>query len=210
MAQVETSLRARFDRDGFVIAPPLVEAALVEEAIEHMDAVIAAEYETGVAPHGRKWNPGDDEARLRKIDQPQLCDRMIQRLIAQPAIGAAAAELTGASRVQVWGVQLLYKPSGGGAAGNVGWHQDQQYWLRWWTADSEIFTCWLALSEVTEAAGAMRFIPGSQRWGLLNEGDFYEAEIDKQRGRDPRARRGELAMRSLRNSGLRREASTTG
>jgi ectoine hydroxylase-related dioxygenase (phytanoyl-CoA dioxygenase family) len=181
VAQTDTSLLAPYDRDGFVIAPPLVEAELVEEAIQHMDAVIAAEYETGVAPHWRKWNPGDEEARLRKIDQPQRCDRTIQRLVAHPAIGRAAAELAAASMVQVWGVQLLYKPSGGGAAGNVGWHQDQQYWLRWWTADSEIFTCWLALSDVTENAGAMRFVPGSHRWGLLGEGDFYETELDKQR-----------------------------
>jgi ectoine hydroxylase-related dioxygenase (phytanoyl-CoA dioxygenase family) len=176
-----TSLRAQYELDGFVTTDRLVEAALIEQTLPHMDAVIAADYETGVAPHMRKWNPGDDEARLRKIDQPQLCDRTIQRLIASPAIGRAAAELTGARMVQVWGVQLLHKPAGGGAAGNVGWHQDQQYWLRWWTPDSEIFTCWLALSEVTEEAGAMRFVPGSHRWGLLGEGDFYESEIDRQR-----------------------------
>jgi ectoine hydroxylase-related dioxygenase (phytanoyl-CoA dioxygenase family) len=181
MAQTETSVHTRYERDGFVVTPPLVEAELVAEAIPHMDAVIAAEYETGIAPHWRKWDPGDDEARLRKIDQPQLCDRTIQRLVAHPAIGQTAAELTGASTIQVWGVQLLYKPPGGGAAGNVGWHQDQQYWLRWWTPESEIFTCWLALSDVNERAGAMRFVPGSHRWGLLGEGDFYEAEIDRQR-----------------------------
>ena len=61
-----------------------------------MDAVIAGDYETGVPPHWRKWDPGDDELRLRKIDQPQLSDRTIRRLIADEEIGRAAAELTGA------------------------------------------------------------------------------------------------------------------
>src|SRR4029079_4628000 len=169
-----TSVREQYELDGFITTDRLMEAELIEETIPHMDAVIAADYETGIAPHMRKWDPGDDEARLRKIDQPQLSDRTIQRLIASPSIGRAAAELTGASMVQVWGVQLLYKPAGGGAAGNVGWHQDQQYWLRWWTPDSEIFTCWLALSEVTEEAGAMRFVPGSHRSVLLADRGSYQ------------------------------------
>ena len=78
------------------LAAPTAEA--VEDVIPHMDAVIAGDYETGVAPHWRRWNPGDDEARLRKIDQPQLCDRTIARFIDNEAIGRAAAELTGASQ----------------------------------------------------------------------------------------------------------------
>src|SRR4029079_11699315 len=148
------SLRSDYERDGFVVAPQLVGPDLVDEAVARMDAVIAGAYETGVAPHWRRWDPGDDELRLRKLDQPQLCDRTLQRLVADPAIGRAAAEVTGADWIQVWAVQLLYKPPGGGCSGNVGWHQDQQYWLRWWTPDSELLTCWLALSDVTEESGA--------------------------------------------------------
>jgi ectoine hydroxylase-related dioxygenase (phytanoyl-CoA dioxygenase family) len=175
------ALDARYNEQGFAIVPKVVRSDGLDDAVEHMDAVIAGDYETGVAPHWRRWNPGDDELRLRKIDQPQLSDRAIQRLIADPAVGRAAAELTGAQTIQVWAVQLLYKPPAGGSSGNVGWHQDQQYWLRWWTPDSEVFTCWLALSDVTEAAGAMRFVPGSHRWGLLGTGDFYRQETDLQR-----------------------------
>jgi ectoine hydroxylase-related dioxygenase (phytanoyl-CoA dioxygenase family) len=180
--QTTPSLRESYDRDGFVLGTRCATAEAVEDVIPHMDAVIAGDYETGVAPHWRRWNPGDDEARLRKLDQPQFCDRTIGRFIDNEAIGNAAAELTGASRVQVWGVQLLYKPPGGGSSGNVGWHQDLQYWLRWWTPDSEIFTCWLALSDVTEEAGAMRFVPGSHTWDVPMTGDFFRQETDLQRG----------------------------
>ena len=175
------ALRTAYERDGFVVVPQLLEPGAIHDSVSHMDAVIAGDYETGVPPHWRKWDPGDDELRLRKIDQPQLSDRTIQRLIADGGIGRAAAELTGAESVQVWGVQLLFKPPGGGSSGNVGWHQDQQYWLRWWTPDSELLTCWLALSDVTGEAGAMRFVPGSHRWGLLMTGDFYRQETDLQR-----------------------------
>ena len=179
--QTALSLHESYRRDGFVLGPRCVEPDAVEAIIPHMDAVIAGDYDTGVAPHWRRWNPGDDEARLRKIDQPQLCNRAISRFIDNDAIGRVAAELTGASRVQVWGVQLLYKPPGGGSSGNVGWHQDKQYWLRWWTPDSEVFTCWLALSDVTEETGAMRFVPGSQDWDVPMTGDFFQQETDLQR-----------------------------
>jgi ectoine hydroxylase-related dioxygenase (phytanoyl-CoA dioxygenase family) len=179
--QTTPSLREGYDRDGFVLGARCASPDAVEDVIPHMDAVIAGDYETGLAPHWRRWNPGDDETRLRKLDQPQLCDRTISRFIDNEAIGRAAAELTGASRVQVWGVQLLYKPPGGGASGNVGWHQDLQYWLRWWTPESEIFTCWLALSDVTEEAGAMRFVPGSHTWDVPMTGDFFQQETDQQR-----------------------------
>ena len=134
MSDHEPTGHAAYDRDGFVGVPALVVPAEVSEAVDHMDAVIAGDYETGIAPHWRRWNPGDDELRLRKIDQPQLSDRTIQRLIASDALGQHAAELYGARTIQVWGVQLLLKPAGGAAAGTVGWHQDQQYWLRWWSA----------------------------------------------------------------------------
>ena len=183
--QTTPSLQESYERDGFVVGARCATAEAVEEAVAHMDAVIAGDYETGVAPHWRRWNPGDDEARLRKIDQPQLCDRTVARFIDNEAIGRAAAELTGAARVQVWGVQLLYKPSGGGSSGNVGWHQDLQYWLRWWTPDSEIFTCWLALSDVTEEAGAMRFVSRLAHLGraddrrLLPAGDRSAARSDR-------------------------------
>jgi ectoine hydroxylase-related dioxygenase (phytanoyl-CoA dioxygenase family) len=179
-AELPTLARAKFEEDGFLIGPTLVDPQLVHDMIPHMDAVIAGDYETGRAPQMRKWNPGDDESRLRKIDQPQLASRSILELISRPEIGQAAAELTGASWIQVWAVQLLFKPAGGATVGNVGWHQDQQYWLRWWTPDSEVFTCWLAVSDVTPDSGPMRFVPGSHRWGLL-PGDFYAEDTDRQR-----------------------------
>lgn len=175
-----TLTRAKFEEDGFIIQRTLVDPALAYAVIPHMDAVIAGDYETGRAPQMRKWNPGDDELRLRKIDQPQLSNRSILDLISRPEVGQAAADLTGASWIQVWAVQLLLKPASGTAAGNVGWHQDQQYWLRWWTPDSEVFTCWLAVSDVATDSGPLCFVPGSHRWGLM-PGDFYAEDTDRQR-----------------------------
>jgi ectoine hydroxylase-related dioxygenase (phytanoyl-CoA dioxygenase family) len=81
--------------------------------------------------------------------------------------------------VQLWWVQLLYKPSATptGAA-TIGWHQDFHYWRPTWDDDSQLFTAWVALSDVTEETGPMKFVRGSHRWGLLDQSDFF-GEFEK-------------------------------
>jgi len=144
-----------------------------------IDAVIAGDYETGVAPRDSFLQPGDNaNKKLRKIDQAHLSNATIFECITHPALGRRIAAVTGANRLQVWALQLLHKPGGGHHQGNVGWHQDFQYWQKWWTPDSVVFTAWLALTDVTEHSGPMRFVRGSQRWGLLDGGNFFGQELD--------------------------------
>ena len=168
----------RFFRDnGFVVGPSLAPADLLARAARGMDEVMAGRYETGQRPLDGWWKPTDDPTKkLRKIDQPHVANRAIFELITYPAVGKWIAEAVGASSLQVWCVQLLYKPGTGPEAssqGNVGWHQDYFYWKNWYTPDSEVFTCWLAVSDVAEEAGAMHFARGSHRWGLLPESEFF-------------------------------------
>src|SRR5207248_3541703 len=108
-------------------------------------------------------------------------------LVSHPTLGALAAEITGARWVQVWWVQLLYKPPTdpeGMGSTNVGWHQDRHYW-QVWEEGSELFTAWVALSDVTAASGPMRFVRGSHRWDLLEGSDFYGQDHNAQRERIP-------------------------
>ena len=165
---------AQYERDGFVLGPQIVPADLVRRAVERMDEVRMGRYETGVAPKSRVWNPGDDPLKICKIDNAQLCDRVILELVSHPEIGRWAARVTGAKMVQVWATQLLYKPPGGADASNVGWHQDRQYWPYW---DGEVFTAWIALSDVTSDAGPIRFVTGSHRWGEVSGGDFFGGNL---------------------------------
>ena len=50
---------------------------------------------------------------------------------------------------------------------------------------SELFTAWVALSDVTAEAGPMRFVRGSHGWGLLDDGGFYRQDLDDQRDAIP-------------------------
>lgn len=174
MEPVAPPLSARFERDGFTFTPPVLPPKLLRRACDRMDAVIRGDYETGVKPASRCWNPGDDPRKICKIDNAQLSDRTILELISHPEIGRWAAEATGAKLVQVWSTQLLFKPPGGENAGNVGWHQDYQYWKYW---EGEVFTVWVALCDVTSEIGPVKFVRGSHRWGLLEGGNFFGGDL---------------------------------
>jgi ectoine hydroxylase-related dioxygenase (phytanoyl-CoA dioxygenase family) len=172
---------ADFARDGFYIVPtPVLPADLIARVIPRMEAVMNGEYETGVPPQSRCWKPGDSPTAIRKIDDAHLSDRTILELVSHPALGRWAAAITGAQRVQVWATQLLYKPPASTFTGNVGWHQDYQYWT-YWEPDSEVFTVWVAVGEVPVERGPMRFVRGSHQWGLLSGGDFFGQDLDAQR-----------------------------
>jgi hypothetical protein len=176
--------RPRYEEDGFFLhAEPLLPADLIRRASEGMDALRRGEYETGILPQPSYWNPGDPPGKLVKIEQPQFANRAIMELVSHPALGEAAARLTGASMVQVWWVQLLGKPPlTGEAATNIGWHQDRHYW-RVWEEGSELLTAWVAVSDVAEECGPMRFVRGSHRWGLLEGSDFYGQDLAGQKER---------------------------
>ena len=171
--------RAAFDENGFCLIPQGIEGQTVQSAIPDMDAVMMGEYETGVAPFAN-WKPGDDETKIRKIDQVHLSNQTLFELITHPAIGEWAAAITGAKMVQVWALQMLYKPPGGAGAGGIGWHQDWQYWKDWWQEGSEVFTAWLAVSDVREESGPMKLVSGSHRWGFLDQGNFFDGELERE------------------------------
>lgn len=184
MPDQRLSPKALYQRDGFYIHPePVLEANLIQRATAGMDAIREGEYETGVPPQPSYWNPGDDPQKLGKIEMPQLSNRAVMEVVSHPEIGRLAAEITGAQMIQVWWVQLLYKPPtprNESAPTAVGWHQDRQYWGIW-EMDSELLTAWVALSDVTADSGPMRFVRGSHRWGLRDQGDFYGQDHEAQR-----------------------------
>jgi ectoine hydroxylase-related dioxygenase (phytanoyl-CoA dioxygenase family) len=171
------SAREAFERDGFCFAPPSLPRALLDRVVPHMDAVLAGEYETGVAPYRRFWEPADGPDRLRKVDDAHWADDTIRELVTHPAIGEWAAAVTGAEMVQLWSCQLLVKPPRVASGANVGWHQDLPYWKRWF--EDGVLVAWVAVSDVTAEAGPVRFVRGSHRWGALAGGNFFESgDID--------------------------------
>ena len=172
-------LQDNFDKDGYIIHQEnLFDSLLISNAVLAMDDVINCKYQTGVPPKSRNWNPGDDTKKIRKIDQPHLCDDKIYNLFCFPPLGEFIAKAIGGPLfIQLWAAQLLYKPEQGESNGNVGWHQDKQYWPYW---DGEVFTVWIALSDVCIESGPVVYARGSHKWGgVIEGGDFFDHDNDK-------------------------------
>ncbi|MER3473524.1 MAG: phytanoyl-CoA dioxygenase family protein [Armatimonadota bacterium] len=165
-----------YRENGYWIAPKILSDEELELLREHHAKVIAGEYGTLRPPWSRNIEPGAPLDRIVKIDNSYWADAVIARAVLNPLIGEMAARLTGAKGIRLWHDQLLYKPPDTGARGNVGWHQDYGYWQ---CADPpELLTAWLALDDVTEENGCMQVVPGSHRWGLLPEGNFFEQDLE--------------------------------
>ncbi len=164
-----------FNQDGFLIYPtPLLDAEMVNRARVGLMSVRDGISDTGEEP-ASGWSHTVSPTALTKIEQPQLASYALRDALANSRLGELAAAALGAQMVQVWWVQGLVKPgtiASTQAATTVGWHQDKSYWSDW-QESSQLFTAWLALSDVTEDAGPMVFVRGSHRWGMLPGGDFF-------------------------------------
>lgn len=175
-------VRQQYKLDGFFIhATPIIPKDVIDAAVIGMDEVRMGRYDTGTPPLPSPWTPGDDSAtKLCKIELPQIANQAIMNLLCHPALGQLAAEVTGAKALQIWWVQLLYKPPvlpGMSIKTNVGWHQDRHYWSNW-EEDSDLFTAWVALSDVTPESGPMAFVKGSHQWGKGDGSDFFGQDLE--------------------------------
>jgi ectoine hydroxylase-related dioxygenase (phytanoyl-CoA dioxygenase family) len=172
---------SHFRESGFWIAPTLFDDALLEDAREHIERLRRREYEKGEEPLSNYRPSGDADRGLIKIDNGWWSDRIMEQFATSPCLGEIAARLLGAAEIYLWHDQVLYKPGEGGTTGNVGWHQDAGYWKSSSTID--MITAWVAFDDVDEDNGCMRMVAGSNRWGLVDGSDFFDPDMESQRGR---------------------------
>ena len=98
----------------------------------------------------------------------QLVIPLLANIARTPAILDVVEDILGPNLL-VWSVEVFIKEPGDGT--HVSWHQDITYWGMG-TTDEEV-TAWLALSDVSVAAGCMRFIPGSHKGHIVDHTDTF-------------------------------------
>lgn len=140
------------------------ETAGLRAAVETLEADHAA----GAGGHGL--------AQFFRVNG-QIVIPLLADLARRPEILDPVESLLGPDLL-VWSVELFIKEPG--SAKTVSWHQDITYWGMGET-DEEV-TAWVALSEVSEAAGCMRFIPGSHAGGLVAHRDTFASDNLLSRG----------------------------
>jgi ectoine hydroxylase-related dioxygenase (phytanoyl-CoA dioxygenase family) len=116
------------------------------------------------APQDRSGRRAAGEpSRLSQAFFPEMTfPEILQSAYRRNARRFAAALLeVDEARLSSWG-HMIRKPPGGNA---VAWHQDHAYWEP--NLDYCAVGVWMPLTDVSVEMGAMQFIPGSHRRGLL-------------------------------------------
>lgn len=155
----------RFRRDGFLA----VERLTTDEEIAWLRGIfefIFSEAQAGRAdaPVDRSGTRAEGEpSRLSQAFFPELRFPELLRTTHHRNARRYAAALLGVDEGELssWG-HMIRKPPGGIAAR---WHQDHAYWEP--HVDYLALGVWLPLHDVSVEMGAMQFIPGSHRRGLL-------------------------------------------
>jgi ectoine hydroxylase-related dioxygenase (phytanoyl-CoA dioxygenase family) len=127
---------------------------------------------------GERQGRIDDYSRLfTQVTNIWRLSDATREIVCAPHFAAAAAELLGVEAVRLYHDQALFKPPG---AGRTPWHQDRYYW----PLDTDLtVTMWLALVDVDEEMGLMRFASGSHLWSAAAEPPPFDFAISDQTDR---------------------------
>jgi ectoine hydroxylase-related dioxygenase (phytanoyl-CoA dioxygenase family) len=159
------SLEQRYDQDGFVF--PL-DVLSPEEAQTIRNDLEAAEAELA-----------DDSERLGLLRAyPDRLLPSFDALIRHPTLIDAASRVLGPD-LMVWSAALFIKEAN--STKIVSWHQDLTYWG---LDDAEETTCWVALSDVSVASGAMKFVAGSHKQSIVDHVDTFSDDNLLSRGQE--------------------------
>jgi ectoine hydroxylase-related dioxygenase (phytanoyl-CoA dioxygenase family) len=134
-----------YERDGYVIAPGVLDDDLVAAAGRHVDWLQARH------PDRR----GEDLGHDLVADDPFWL-----RLVADPRLLDLAARFVG-DDLALFASHYISKPPVSGRP--VLWHQDAGYWP---LEPMEVVTLWLAVDASTPENGCLRVVPGSHRAGI--------------------------------------------
>ncbi|MGF1425349.1 phytanoyl-CoA dioxygenase family protein [Kitasatospora sp. LaBMicrA B282] len=169
------ALRRGYADDGFCVIPGLFPPELVAQAVVAAEAVADGRTDTGLLPRIREREAGDGPQRLVKIAEPHNASKALRALITCPEPWQVIAAVMDARMLQVWAVDLFIKRPVSTPRANIGWHQDGPY-AEYWKGD--IFTVWVALSQVSAGSSPLRYVRGSHRLGPVGTADLFRTDLD--------------------------------
>ena len=154
-----------FGEHGYLVVERITtdeEIAWLRAIFEHIFAPEHAHAAGAPIDRSGALAPGE-QSRLSQAFFPELqFPALLETIHRRNALRYAAALLGVPERdLSSWG-HMIQKPPGGRAAL---WHQDHAYWQP--ELDYHALGVWLPLHDVSAEMGAMQFIPGSHKRGLL-------------------------------------------
>lgn len=154
----DPALKADFDRDGFVVVRQFLTGCEFAELQRELDRYIA-EVAPALADAHAFYHDGDDPGSLKQL-QHMGCDPFFDAYRRNPHWCELAALLVGES-VTAQEPEWFNKPPG--CDHPTPPHQDNYYFC---LAPPNVVTLWLALDDVTQSNGCLRYVAGSHCRGV--------------------------------------------
>lgn len=156
---LDPALGQSFRCDGHV----LVRGLASREQVEEYRPVIASVVRQVTSRRDTQGRIDDYSKLFMQVTNIWRLSEVVRRLVCSRRFAATAAALLGVPSVRLYHDQALFKPPG---ADRTPWHRDRYYW----PLDTDLtVTMWLALVDVAEDMGPMRFASGSHRASGLGE-----------------------------------------
>lgn len=154
-----------FRKQGYWISPKLLEQELIMRLGQAFDQVFES-YAVGLQDKSPRGSV------IQRLCNLWLFEGPIRELVLSPLLGAIAAQLLQTPSIRLWRDHAIVKAghrtnNSDPQAGNVGWHQDANYWRC--VDTTNICTAWIPFQDTEIKNGTMRMVPGSHQWGLIED-----------------------------------------
>ena len=156
----ETPLRNKYLQDGYAQLSAFLDGSSIRELENQLESFINTAVPQMPADQVFYENK-NDHLSLKQIQHLELHDRWFHALFTASPFRRLAETLLGSECVPM---NLQYFNKAPGANKPTPPHQDGYYFM---ITPCEAVTMWLALDEVDDKNGCIRYLPGSHRNGLL-------------------------------------------
>lgn len=159
ISQLNASELSRYQSDGFIAIQRCVSGEALQELLAEVDR-FRRDVAPGLPPEHVFYEDKNDPASLKQIQQMDAHDAWFEMFFTAGRLRGVAEQLLQGPVVPK-NLQYFNKPPGVGKATPP--HQDGYYFM---LDPCEAVTMWLALDEVDEENGCVRYVRGSHFRGL--------------------------------------------
>ncbi len=158
--------RSFYEDNGYLVRRQIIDPAWlaqIQQEVDDLHARMEAEPAEGV---GIAWEDRDDPSkpnRIRQLMHGELVSEGLDRLIDSPNVLDVLEPLMGAD-ISLFHCKLLMKAARDGTI--TPWHQDYAYWVRH-NNEPRMINCMLHIDDANAENGAIQFVPGSHKDGLV-------------------------------------------
>lgn len=171
-----------FHEDGFIILDRILADEQVTRAREAVERCFQGEYNCDRRPQEYRHELSrleEGETKIGQIIHGRLLDSDLWDIMTSAHIGQILAALMRTSLVSLTEDQLFKKPP---HSPPIAMHQDYPY--QTFARNSDLTTCWIALTDLTPETSPLEYIRGSHKWPTApmpshfsdgSETDYFEA-----------------------------------